>query len=89
MAIPSSWNYRVMRHVEKDNQSGMESEWLAIHEVYYQSKSINDLEVTSADVGFTENPVKMTGESVEELRDMLTKMLKALEKPILEYREDD
>lgn len=89
MTIPRSWNYRVMRHVDKANGAGRGSEWLAIHEVYYLSRGVNDLEVTSAQVGYTENPVKVIGESVEELRDMLTKMLMALDKPILQHKEED
>lgn len=82
-----SWNFRVMRHTQVDKESGRVSEWLAFHEVYYESIEVNDLEVTSADVGYTENPVAMTAESVEELRFMLTRMLGALDKPILEYKE--
>ena len=72
-----------------DKESGKVSEWLAFHEVHYESTEVNDLEVTSADVGYTENPVTMTAESVEELRFMLTRMLGALDKPILEYRESE
>lgn len=82
-----SWNFRVMRHAKVDLEPGSASEWLAIHEVHYESANVNDIEVTSADVGYTDKPVIMTAESVEDFRFMLTKMLEALEKPILEYKE--
>lgn len=78
-----------MRHTQVDKDSGRVSQWLAIHEVYYEGLEVNDLEVTSSDVGYTENPVTMTAESVKELRFMLKRMLGALEKPILEYKESE
>lgn len=84
-----SWNFRVMRHTQVDEESGSVSEWLAIHEVHYESVEVNDLKVTSADVGYTENPVAVTAESTQELRFMLTRMLGALDKPILEYKESE
>lgn len=84
-----SWNFRVMQHTQVDKESGRVSQWLAIHEVYYEGLEVNDLEVTSSEVGYTENPVTMTAESVEELRFMLKRMLGALEKPILEYKESE
>lgn len=83
-----SWNFRVMRHTQVDKATGrVVSEWLAFHEVYYESIEVNDLEVSSSDVGYTENPVAMTAESIDELRFMLNRMLGALDKPILEYKE--
>lgn len=78
-----------MRHTQVDKESGKVSEWLAIHEVHYESVEVNDLEVTSADVGYTENPVALTAETPQELRFMLTRMLGAIEKPILEYKESE
>lgn len=84
-----SWNFRVMRHVLVDENSRVVSEWLAIHEVHYESLEVDDLKVTSADVGYTERPMTMTGETIEELRFMLNRMLGALEKPILEYKDSD
>lgn len=82
-----SWNFRVMRHTELDKESGRKSQWLAIHEVYYEGLEVNDLAVTSDEVGYTDRPVTMTAESVEELRFMLERMLGALQKPILEYKD--
>lgn len=84
-----SWNFRVMRHIEVDKSTGAVSEWLGIHEVYYKSLEVNDLTVSSDEVGYTKRPSTMTAESVEELRFMLTKMLAAIEKPILEYMQSD
>lgn len=84
-----SWNFRVMRHVEVDKSTGAVSEWLGIHEVHYKGLEVNDLTVSSDEIGYTVQPVTMTAESVEELRFMLTRMLGAIEKPILEYKQSD
>lgn len=84
-----SWNFRVMHHVEVDRATGTTSEWLAIHEVYYKSLEVNDLAVTSDEVGYTARPVALTAASVEDLHFMLTRMLGAIEKPILEYKQPD
>lgn len=84
-----SWNYRVMRHTKVDAESGQVSEWLAIHEVYYESTEVDDLKVSSDEVGYTERPVTMTAESIKELRFMLSRMQGALKKPILEYKQSE
>lgn len=84
-----SWNFRVMRHTEVDKESGQVSQWLAVHEVYYEGREVDDLRVTSDEVGYTERPVTVTAESAEELRFMLERMLGALEKPILEYKQSE
>jgi len=36
--------------------------------------------------GYTEKPVAIEGESVEDLKVILTQMLEALDKPVLEYK---
>lgn len=81
----STWNHRVMRHKYASPESGETEVMLAIHEVYYKDKSRDDRKVTADDVGYTENPVSVTGESIEDLRETLQLMLKALDKPVLEY----
>ncbi len=72
------WNHRVMRHVDKKN-GGV---YFAIHETYY------GVEGESGDI-WTEQPVAVIGESVDGLRQTLERMLKALDKPVLEYGEQE
>lgn len=68
-----TWNHRVMIHRHDNDET-----YYAIHEVYYG--------VDGADsVSWTDNPVAPYGETIEELRETLERMLKALDKPILEY----
>jgi hypothetical protein len=78
------WNYRVMRHVDLDSE-GTAHETLSIHEVYYKDDLVPDVLVQSGDVGYTENPVAPVAEDLEGLRVVLTQMLKALDKPALDY----
>lgn len=62
-----SWNYRVM------SLDGGES--FDIHEVYYDSNH--------KPKAYTLNSVRPYGESLEELKQVLSRMLKATEKPAL------
>jgi hypothetical protein len=82
------WNYRVMRHVEK-NWTGYDDEesWVGIHEVYYRNDDVDDLTVTAEETGYTTNPIPARAFDVEDLRERLENMLKALDKPVLEYPE--
>jgi hypothetical protein len=82
------WNYRVMRHSSKKENTADLEEWLGIHEVYYRNDEVDDLSVSAHEIGYTEMPIKMVAEDIEELRWMLDEMLKALAKPILEYADD-
>jgi hypothetical protein len=52
-----------------------------IHEVYYAERSDQP---TSA----TEDAVGVCGGSIAELRETLTRMLRALDKPILEWHKE-
>jgi urate oxidase len=67
-----SWNYRVMKQVFDGD------DFLQIHEVYYDKKNKKS---------WTVNGVTVAGESIEELRDVLNKMLEALDKEILDYED--
>ena len=67
-----SWTYRVMRKVEGKGITHYYS--FGIHEVYSSPK------------GWTEDPVALVGESVEELRETLKHMLAALDKPVLDCK---
>lgn len=84
------WNYRVMRHVEK-NWTGYDDEesWVGIHEVHYRNDDVDDLTVTAEETLYTTNPVPARAFDVEDLRERLEGMLTALDKPILEYPEDE
>ena len=66
------WNYRIFRHVDEGN-----NEWYTIHECYYNDKG--------KPTGWTENPVRPFGSTVEELKNCLYMMDLALNKPILDY----
>ena len=67
-----SWNYRVMKQVFDGD------DFLQIHEVYYDKKNKKS---------WTVNGVTVAGESIEELRDVLNKMLEALDKEMLDYED--
>jgi hypothetical protein len=71
------WNYRVIRH-QSISARGEHDCWLAIHEAYYPDDS------SDIPNGYTEEPVPVAGEDLEELRWKLERMLEALEKPILD-----
>ena len=65
------WNYRVMRHTDAVGRTHY-----AIHEAYY-----NDVgEVTA----WTDEPSAPFGETIEELREELERMLRALDYPVIE-----
>ncbi|SER48441.1 hypothetical protein SAMN05216409_12717 [Pseudomonas lutea] len=80
------WNFRVMRHAPTPESN---EEFLAIHEVYYSDDHTEETEEQMAKLGYTSNPVSVTGESVESLRWTLTRMLEALDKPVLPYKEEE
>ena len=67
------WNYRVVKHSEKDG-----SVWYAIHEAYYTVESVTHISELAAEPG---------GETIEELAEELRRMLKATEKPALNYED--
>jgi len=83
------WNYRVMRHEPDapDAADGKREVWYAIHEVFYQTDSADDRSVDASETRYTEDPVAVVADDVDEMRWVLEQMLAALDKPILEYRE--
>lgn len=83
------WNYRVMRHTEKNPATGETVSRLAIHEAHYRNDDVDDHVVPVHEVGYTENPVSVTGETIDELKATLQLMLAALEKPVLDMGEHD
>ena len=65
------WNHRVLRHIYT------EETWLAIHEVYYDDEGNPN--------SCTVDPIEPGGETLDELKAGLELMMKACEKPILDY----
>ena len=70
----SHWNHRVFRREWEDG-----TVLYGLHEVYYNDDgSIH---------GYTTEPVELQEETVEELREVLTRMQAALDAPVLVYDE--
>ena len=60
------WNNRIIKH-EKDGTA-----WYSVHEVFYsESGGIN---------GYTEDPITILGETVEEVKSQLEMITKDIEK---------
>ena len=70
-----SWNHRVVRTVHQSARG--ERVTYAIHEVHYPHQG------DDTPVAMTENPVAPVAESLDGLRWTLTRMLEALDKPVL------
>jgi hypothetical protein len=70
------WNHRVVRRVWHPGTDREETTY-AIHEVFY---GLSKKPIPTAD------PIDVSGESVEELRETLQRMLRALDKPVLDYK---
>lgn len=66
-----TWNYRVLVHEDNFSDSGLSFQ---VYEVYYKDK---------IPVSHTENPVKIYGESIEELESDLNLFERAFAEPIL------
>lgn len=71
-----SWNHRVMKHDKADG----DDDWYQIHEVYYDSKRKPE--------SWTVEGIAPGGNTLEDLRDELLKMLEATEKEILDYKNE-
>jgi len=65
------WNYRVMRHKSAQGQV-----WFGIHEAYYNDEG----EVTA----WTDEPSQPCGETMEELKNDLGRMLRATDYPVID-----
>ena len=77
-----TWNHRVVKY-ETRNLFGDPDVGYAIHEVFYDNNGNVQ--------GMTSNPVKAWGDTKDELRLELLRMIEVLEKPDLDYddKEDD
>jgi len=70
----SHWNHRVFKQVTEHEV------WYEIHEAYYEDdKKIPEM--------WTENAIAPGGETIEELKAELKRMIKCLDKPILMEEE--
>ena len=67
----NKWNYRLMRHTDAYGR-----EYFAIHESYYNDKG----EVTA----WTDDAAEVMGETKEDVREELERMLRALDYPVIE-----
>jgi len=67
-----SWNYRIIRHVNDDD------EFFQIHEVYYTDGSA---------VSVSEEPIPVHGDTLKELGENLKMQKRALTKPVLDYSQ--
>lgn len=68
------WNYRVIKRTETYADGSTENMY-GIHECYYNP------------TGWTEEPVPVIAESKEDLRDVLNKMLIALELEVIDFSD--
>ena len=69
------WNHRVIRKLDLNGDA-----YYHIHEVYYP-------EVGAKPDKITVEPMTPYGDTVEDLRWTLEKMLECLDKPILDYKD--
>lgn len=65
------WNYRVIKRVHETEEA------FGIHECYYDSAGLIH--------SVTENPCPVVAESMAELRDLLDRMKRALNSPVLDF----
>ena len=68
-----SWNHRLMKM--KDG----EDDFYQIHEVFYDKEGNVE--------SYTKNGVTVGGNNIGEVKWVLLEMLKALDKPVLDYEE--
>lgn len=71
-----TWNHRVIKRTFPD--SADPSTYFGIHEVFYAPEGMS----------CTTEPVDVFSDSVEGLRETLERMLRALDKPVLDYAVD-
>ena len=67
-----AWNHRVMKQKDGDE------DWYQIHEVYYKDGKVS---------GYTKNGIAAGGNTLEELRAELIRMIESLDKEVIQYEE--
>ena len=78
------WNHRVVRKVYRPGTE-FEEVHFEIREAHYPA----DVSVASRPTGLTVDAIGVYGESLEELRAVLERMLRALDKPVIDEAEWD
>ena len=73
-----TWNYRIIHRYLRSEISPDEIEHYGIHEVYYD-------EGNESICGYTEEPIPLCTDSLEELKDDLLNITKAFDESVLEY----
>jgi hypothetical protein len=69
-----SWHHRVIKHT-----SGIGETYYGVHEVYH------GLDKDHPDaLAWTDEPVRVMGDTIDDLRWTLTKMLEALDRPVID-----
>jgi len=68
------WNHRVVKRIVKD--FGEDVEQLGIHEAFYG--------LDGEGVAWTDEPVVVIGETVDDLRETLERMLRCLDMPVID-----
>lgn len=69
-----SWNHRLFQEPDTDGEP-----WLTIREIYYDDKGVPN--------GYTGDEIAANGNTVEEVRLQLERMLRCLELPILKAED--
>lgn len=71
-----SWNHRIIRHIEQRTHMD-DGIYYAIHEVYYdEDGKVN---------GWTEEPIRIMEESLDDLKVTLQRLIESLDKPVIDY----
>jgi TFIIF-interacting CTD phosphatase-like protein len=71
-----TWDYRVVRRIERGIADEYMGEVYAVHEVYYAASEPNSI---------TENPVYPVAETIDELKKSYAMIAEAFNRPILDY----
>lgn len=79
----SAWNYRVVKHVTELPGYGEET-WYSVHEHHFNVEDEED-ELFPEIGSITINRMAPSGESVDELKRELERMLKACDKEVLNF----
>jgi len=70
-----TWNHRVIR--KEYPEAALDKVFYQIHEVYYDKEGNPEL--------VTKEPIRFMEISTDELRETLERVLRALDKPVLDY----
>jgi len=71
------WNHRVVKRIVREFDKDVE--WFGIHECFYGP---------SDESGWTDEPITVEGESIDELREALERMLRCLDRPVIDGTKD-